>query len=88
VNYGRFSIERAMVIPFGKKGKALRSESLKRIGYKIESVTSIRTYKVITGIFEGTLFKGHETVINNEVRIWNDESRGQSFPASHCLTQF
>lgn len=41
-------------------------------------------FKVIKGIFEGTVFNGHRIIINNEARIWNDDSQGQSFYESDC----
>lgn len=44
----------------------------------------MKKYKVIKGIFDGLIFNGHQTTINNEKRIWNDDSTGQSFPFDNC----
>jgi hypothetical protein len=43
-------------------------------------------YIVTKGIFAGLVFMGHPIVINNENRIWNDDSTGQCFPAADCLS--
>jgi hypothetical protein len=38
-------------------------------------------YKVIIGIFEGTIFNGE--VINN--RVYNLNTKGQSYPVENCI---
>jgi hypothetical protein len=43
-------------------------------------------YLVTRGIFQGHIFVGHPVVINGENRIWDDDSRGNSYPASDCLS--
>lgn len=42
----------------------------------------MKNYKVITGIFENTLFRGKEDHANK--RIINIDSAGQSYPAENC----
>jgi len=42
-------------------------------------------YKVISGIMQGRVFNGHPVTIDNELRIWNDDSSGQSFPDINCV---
>ena len=41
----------------------------------------MKTYKVIFGIFEGTVFKGE--IIKD--RVHNINSVGQSFPIQNCI---
>jgi hypothetical protein len=43
-------------------------------------------YMVISGICEGHVFMGHPIEINGEKRIWDDDSRGNSYPAANCLS--
>ena len=43
-------------------------------------------YLVTKGTFEGHIFIGHPVVINNEERIWDDDTVGRSYPASDCLS--
>ena len=47
--------------------------------------TEIKTYKIIKGIFRGHIFKGHIVTINEEKRIWDDDSVGRSFPYYNCI---
>lgn len=45
----------------------------------------MKTYKVIKGIFEGTVFKGIKYVTSDsQLRIWNRDSEGQSFLFTDC----
>ena len=46
----------------------------------------IKHYMVIEpkAIFNGLEFRGTEVTISGEKRIWNEDSKGQSFPAHYC----
>lgn len=41
-------------------------------------------FTVIDGICKGTRFNGRECLIAGELRVWNEDSHGQSFPAVQC----
>lgn len=41
-------------------------------------------YIVNTGIFKDHVFNGHPIVISGEDRIWDDDSVGNSYPATNC----
>jgi hypothetical protein len=41
-------------------------------------------YLVMSGIFKGHNFYGHEITINGEDRIWDEASIGRSFPKNDC----
>jgi hypothetical protein len=47
---------------------------------------NMEEYLVIKGIFEGHVFIGHPITINGEKRIWDDDSKGNSYPAENCLS--
>lgn len=44
-------------------------------------------YKILAenNPMKGKVFLGHCVIIDGEPRIWNDDSVGQSYPASDCV---
>ena len=45
----------------------------------------MKQYKVTKGIFKGFHFYGTEINIGGEKRVWNNNSKGQSFPLENCI---
>jgi hypothetical protein len=44
----------------------------------------IMRWRVNTGIYNGHEFEGHPIVINRELRIWDNGTMGNSYPANNC----
>lgn len=44
----------------------------------------MKKYKIISGIFTNREFNGHEQIINGEIRIWDCDSFGRSYPVENC----
>ena len=44
----------------------------------------MKKYRIIKGVFEGREFIGNETVICGEIRIWDFDSIGRSYPIENC----
>lgn len=67
------------------------SKFSKKSNKEIIAGTPTGRYRVTDGIFKGHIFNGHEMVYHNlppatpsdEVRIWDDDSVGRSYPIEH-----
>ena len=44
----------------------------------------MKKYRITKGVFEGREFTGNETTICGEVRIWDCDSFGSSYPIENC----